>query len=350
MHRYQPQIRLPGFGLAGQQALLAARVAIVGAGGLGCPAALYLAAAGVGHLRLIDGDRVAEDNLQRQVAYAETSVGELKVAAMEQRLRQSNSAVEVEAHEVMLTAENALALLNGCDVIVDATDHFGARCLINRAARELKLPLVYAAATGVEGQLAVFHPDGACLQCVFPHIEHSPAPNCSTVGVLGPVTGILGSAQALETLKWLLRAHVTNASWQPLRDHLLQLDGADLSWRRYGYQQRPDCPVCSSSQPLSGASLPQEIDWSACLDLQLVDVREPGEPAPAILNDYLNWPLSRLRRGEMPPADGRRLAVFCQTGKRSMEAVACLRRAGLDAVSISGGVRAHPSFIQEVQP
>ncbi|MGD2051151.1 MAG: molybdopterin-synthase adenylyltransferase MoeB [Acidimicrobiia bacterium] len=242
--RYHRQIVLPQVGEEGQRRLLASRVVIVGAGGLGSPAALYLAAAGVGTLRVVDGDAVEVTNLQRQILHDTRRIGRPKVESVRQRLGDLNPDVTVEAHPVHLTAGNALALLGGADVIVDGTDSFPARYLINDAALHLKIPVVHGAVFRFEGQATTFRPyAGPCYRCLFP-APPSPelAPPCAEAGVLGALPGIIGSIQAAETIKLLLGVGT------PLVGHLLSYDVLDQVPQVLRFGRDPDCPACGDER------------------------------------------------------------------------------------------------------
>ncbi len=257
--RYLRQMRLPELGAEGQRVLQRARVTIVGVGGLGAPAALYLAAAGVGTLRLVDDDQVALSNLHRQVLYGQGDVGQPKVLAAAAALGRQNAQVRVEPHRARLTPANARTLLEGADVIVDATDNFEARYLINDTAVALGVPHVHGSIARFDGQCAVFGPAragglqsasgaGPCYRCLFPAPPPAAlAPRCVETGVLGASCGVIGSLQAVEALKLLLEAG------EPLRGRLLTYDGLGGRFRELRFGRDPSCPVCGGGSPPSTA-------------------------------------------------------------------------------------------------
>ncbi|HET6397074.1 MAG TPA: molybdopterin-synthase adenylyltransferase MoeB [Pseudoxanthomonas sp.] len=250
--RYSRHLRLPEVGVEGQRRLQASRVLLVGAGGLGAPAGFYLAAAGVGHLRIVDDDHVERSNLQRQIVHTEASIGEPKVASAAARLRALNPRVEVEAVAERVAAGNVEALLEGADVVVDGSDNFPLRYLLNDACVKLGKPLVYGAVQRFEGQVSVFDAgrrrgSAPCYRCLFP--EPPPpefAPNCAEAGVLGVLPGIVGLLQATEAIKLLL------GLGRPLAGRLLHFDALAMRFRETGLAPDPDCPVCAAGRPFPG--------------------------------------------------------------------------------------------------
>ncbi len=241
--RYSRQLLLHDFDVAGQEALQAAAVLIVGLGGLGSPAALYLAAAGVGKLVLADGDEVDLSNLQRQIAHAEVDVGANKAHSAAAAVRSLNGDIQVEVIDHKLTDADLPELLNGVDLVVDASDNYPIRYALNRACIAAELPLVSAAAVRTEGQLSVFHPaaGGPCYRCLYPEAQSETALSCSQSGVLAPVVGVLGSMQALEAIKYL------TGFGEPLRGRLLMMDLRTMDVQRLDLPRRADCPDCSGS-------------------------------------------------------------------------------------------------------
>jgi len=240
--RYARQLILPQWSLAAQEKLLHCRVLIVGLGGLGCPAAQYLLAAGVVHLTLCDGDRVELSNLPRQILYGDGDLGKAKVEAARQALERLDPAARIETVTAVADAELLDALIPQHDLVLDCTDNFAARYDINRAARRARKPLISAAALRWEGQLAVFdfrRDDSACYACLYPEMDADSADSCATSGVPGPVPGILGSLQALEALRLLLGQD------SPLSGRLLILDLLHWEWRNLGLRRDPACPVCT---------------------------------------------------------------------------------------------------------
>ncbi|MCD9030312.1 molybdopterin-synthase adenylyltransferase MoeB [Luteimonas sp. Y-2-2-4F] len=256
--RYDRHLRLPEIGAAGQARLAEARVLLVGAGGLGSPAAFYLAAAGVGTLRLVDDDVVERSNLQRQILHAEARIGAPKVASAAQALAALNPRTRVEAVAERATSANIEALLAGMDVAIDGADNFPLRYLLNDACVKLGKPLVYGAVHRFEGQSSVFDTAGRrgeapCYRCLFP--EPPPpeaAPNCAEAGVLGVLPGVIGLIQATEAVKLLL------GIGEPLRGRLLHFDALGMRFRETRLRADPDCPVCAP-----GRAFPGYIDYAA---------------------------------------------------------------------------------------
>ncbi len=239
--RYSRQLLLHDFDIAGQEKLLAARVLVVGLGGLGCPAALYLAAAGVGSLVLADGDAVEASNLQRQIAHTEADLGRNKAQSAAAAVAALNASTAVEVLPQHLQAADLAALLQRVDLVVDATDNYPVRFALNRACIDAGLPLVSAAAVRAEGQVAVFDPlrGGPCYRCLYREGADDSALSCSQSGVLAPLVGVLGSLLAMETLK------VLAGYGEPLRDALLVLDLHSMEVRKLALAPAADCPDCA---------------------------------------------------------------------------------------------------------
>lgn len=342
--RHARQVQLSEVGPAGQRRLRGARVVIVGAGGLGAPAALYLAGAGVGRLTLVDGDVVALSNLHRQVLYAETDIGADKVAAAARQLRARNADIEVRALAAPLGADNVDALVADADLVLDCTDRMAVRYVINAACRRHQKPWLFAAVDRFAGQLALFVPDGACFQCLYPR-QPEGLLDCAAAGVLGVVPGLLGLLQAGEALKFLLGLET------PSRNHLLLWDALGLELRHLRLRRDPDCPCCAGG---GRAELPPEPGCAAVSDLELapaafataqargdtllIDVRSVAEFAAFNLGGS-NIPLDDLRP-EDPRLGDRPLLLVCQTGVRSRRAAERLRAAGRAAFSLRGGILA----------
>ena len=367
LYRYARHLALPEVGLEGQRRLKAGRVLCVGAGGLGSPLALYLAAAGVGTIGMVDFDIVDESNLQRQLLHGTSDVGRSKLDSATDRLREVNPHVDVVSHPLRLSSDNALATLAPYDVVVDGTDNFPTRYLVNDACVLLDKPNVYGSVFRWEGQLSVFATDGGpCYRCLFR--EPPPpglVPNCAEGGVLGVLPGIIGAAQAMETIKLILGVGST------LAGRLLIFDGLEMTWREVALRRNPDCPVCGDEPtqtelidyeffcgltPEPGVDLagglagPDVIEASAegvarLLEAEappfLLDVREPWEWAVGSLATHgaRLIPLDELgeRLGEIPA--GRPIVVYCRTGQRSRAAARRLMEAGhVDVRSMSGGL------------
>lgn len=243
--RYSRQLRLPQVGEAGQEKLGKARIALLGAGGLGAPASLYLVAAGVGHITLIDDDRVERSNLHRQVVHTDSRVGMYKTESARLTLNALNPRVHVETREARLRADNVEALLAGHDLVIDGADNFPARYLIAAASQRLGLPMIYGAVERFTGQLSTFDPrrtDSPCYRCLFPEPPSAAeAPNCSEAGVLGVLPGLVGLLQATEALKLIL------GLGEPLVGRLLQFDALGMHFRESRLARDPECPGCGAA-------------------------------------------------------------------------------------------------------
>lgn len=250
VERYARQLRLPQVGESGQAKLGQANVVLLGAGGLGAPAALYLAAAGVGQLTLIDDDRVERSNLHRQVIHADARVGMLKTESAQMALAALNPRVKVSLHSERLQADNVERLLQGHDLVIDGADNFPARYLIAAAVQRLKLPMIYGAVERFTGQVSVFDPrraDSPCYRCLFPEPPAAAdAPNCSEAGVLGVLPGIVGLLQATEALKLILELG------NPLIGRLLSFDTLDMQFRETRLRRDPECPGCGPLASFDG--------------------------------------------------------------------------------------------------
>jgi len=242
--RYSRQIMVPGLDIDGQERLLASRVLIVGLGGLGSPAALYLAAAGVGHLVLADFDRVETTNLQRQILHGTADVGRLKTASATERLHALNPDTTLTPINTPMDTEQLNEWASKVDLVVDGSDNFTTRFAVNAACVAARRPLVSGAVIGMDGQLAVFRPDqgGPCYQCVYPDTGEA-AQSCSETGVLGPLPGVIGSLQAVETIK------VLTGLGTPLDGRLLIMDALGQNWRRLNLHRDPNCPICGQGEP-----------------------------------------------------------------------------------------------------
>lgn len=352
--RYSRQIVLPGFGEEAQQRLAAGSVLVIGAGGLGSPALLYLAAAGVGRIGFIDPDTVDRTNLHRQVLYIDDDVGRAKVDAAAERLRALNPAVKLEPIQDRLAASNAINLFGRFDVVVDGTDRFETRYLVNDACVLTGRPNVYGSVFRFEGQVAVFnHEDGPCYRCLFP--EPPPpgsVPDCAEGGVIGALPGIVGSMQALEAIK------IIGKTGHPANRHLLIIDGLTLETRRLRTQRDLHCAVCGDRPTVR-----ELIDYEAFCGVNsapvptitatelhaamasssppfLLDVRTPDERHHASIGGLL-IPLSQLESQlEDVPVD-EDIVVLCRSGKRSQEAARLLIGAGHRSVrNLSGGINA----------
>ena len=357
--RYGRHLVLPEVGESGQLRLKAGRVLVVGAGGLGSPAALYLAAAGVGRLGIADFDVVDESNLQRQIAHGTAALGRPKIESMRARLADLNPRVEIVTHAARLDRTNALDILAGYDVVVDGSDNFATRYLVNDACTRLGQPVVHGSVLRFEGRVTVFDAArGPCYRCVFP--QPPPAgtvPSCADAGVLGVLPGVIGSIQANEALKLLLGAGAT------LLGRLLLYDAWAMTFRELALRKDPACPLCGEHPTLhelvdeeegcdtpgggsvgtmaSGRVNARELQEMRARgdDFVLLDVREPGELAIARLGGETHIPMGVLpvRAGELDRA--RRVVVICHHGSRSALAARWLRGQGFESVfDLAGGI------------
>ena len=363
--RYSRHLLLPEVGVEGQRRLKAARVLCVGAGGLGSPAILYLAAAGVGTIGLVDFDTVDLTNLQRQIVHATGDVGRRKIASAGERVMALNPGVRVEAHDLRLTSANALDLVARYDIVLDGSDNFPTRYLVNDACALAGRPYVYGSIFRFEGQASVFDASiGPCYRCLHP--EPPPpglVPSCAEGGVLGVLPGIIGSIQALEAIKLIVGAGT------PLVGRLLLFDALRLGFRELELRKDPECPLCGDrptvralidydafcgvgSQPqLSGpevaaTSLRDELAGGEAP--LLIDVREAGEWEIARVPGARLIPLGELpaRLAEVDPR--RHVVTYCHRGVRSMKALEILRAAGFhDVRSLAGGIDA---WARDVDP
>lgn len=368
--RYGRHMILPEVTLAGQLEIKKAGVLLVGAGGLGSPVALYLAAAGVGRLGIVDDDAVDLTNLQRQVMFGTSDVGKPKIDAAIARIRDLNPNVTVIPHRVRLTRENALDVVSGYDVVVDGSDNFPTRYLVNDACAVLGKPDVYGSVFRFEGQASVFGlEDGPCYRCLYPE-PPPPAlvPSCAEAGVLGVVPGIIGSIQAAETIKLII------GRGEVLKGRLLLFDALEMKFRELKVPKNPACPVCRPQRTTrefpdyeefcraggassAGSSATPEItprELKACLDAGgdtfIIDVREPYENRICRL-DSLLIPLAEIPSRLDDLDRSRDIVVYCRTGIRSAAAVAFLKGAGFERVwNLRGGILAWADEIDPTMP
>jgi adenylyltransferase/sulfurtransferase len=366
LHRYSRHLLLPNVGIEGQAALKRASVLLVGAGGLGSPAALYLAAAGVGHLGLVDFDDVDASNLQRQILYGTSMLGQPKIESAQQRLRDLNPFVEVTPYATRLTSANALEIIRPYDIVLDGSDNFATRYLVNDACVLLGKPYIYGSIFRFEGQASVFATqDGPCYRCLYP--EPPPpglVPSCAEGGVLGVLPGIVGSIQANEVMKLII------GIGEPLVGRLLLFDALAMRFNELKLRKRPDCRVCGKHPTITelidydafcGApkqdTLPGEHritprELAGALHSEhpplIIDVREPREWEIAHLAEARLVPLATLptRMDELPKDTP--IVVHCKSGARSARATEQLRAAGFQNVrSLEGGIL---RWAEEVDP
>ncbi len=365
--RYSRHILLPQVGEDGQRRLKSSRVLLVGAGGLGSPVAMYLAAAGVGTIGLVEYDDVDLSNLHRQILHGSAAVGRSKLESARQRLRDINPHVNVESHATRFTSANALEIARGYELIVDGTDNFATRYLINDTSVLLGIPNVYGAVHRFEGQVSIFGaPGGPCYRCLFR--EPPPpelVPSCAEAGVLGVVPGLIGTIQAAEAIKLLLGIGDT------LIGRLLTVDAMTMAFRTIEIQPDPECPACGTREITelidydefcNGAGAAgetrgdvKEIQPTQLAerlatgdDLDIIDVREPFEWELGHIPGARLVPLGRIA-DEIPRLDKRRETIlYCKVGLRSRFAAEQLADAGLSEVrNLSGGIL---RWIDEVDP
>jgi sulfur-carrier protein adenylyltransferase/sulfurtransferase len=367
--RYSRHLLLPEVGLAGQRKLKAARVLTVGAGGLGSPLSLYLAAAGVGTIGIVEFDVVDLTNLQRQIVHGTSTLGRSKLESAEARLTDVNPNVRIEKHEARLTSENALEILADYDIVVDGTDNFPTRYLVNDACVLLGKPNVYGSIFRFEGQSSLFYAkEGPCYRCLYS--EPPPpglVPSCAEGGVLGVLPGIIGSIQALETIKWIIGAG------DSLIGRLVLFDALKLRFRELRLRKDPACPICGESPTIrelidyeafcgigaeptyagpeiTAEELRREMQEKGS-ELVLIDVREPHEWDIAHIEGARLIPLGQLpeRLGEL---DGHaEIVTHCHHGVRSRKALQLLKGAGFSRVrSLAGGIDAWADRVEIGMP
>ena len=355
--RYSRHLIIPDVGVEGQRRLKDARVLMVGAGGLGSPIGLYLAAAGVGRLGIVEADVVDVTNLQRQVLHGTKDVGRKKVESARDRIHDVNPHVEVIPHDAWLTSENALQIISQYDLVVDGTDNFATRYLVNDACVLLDKPNVYGSIFRFEGQSTIFcTEDGPCYRCLYP--EPPPpglVPSCAEGGVLGILPGLVGLVQATETVKLIA------GIGEPLVGRLLLVDAASMQFRTVKLRKNPECPACGTReikalidyQQFCGirpgedetAGVPVmtvgELDARRRRgdDLDLVDVREVHEWEIGRIEGARLAPLSRFAEALRTFDSARDVVVYCKVGGRSAKAVKALQEAGFRRVwNLEGGI------------
>lgn len=367
--RYARHLILPEVGLAGQRKLKQASVLIVGTGGLGSPIALYLAAAGIGRIGLVDFDHVDESNLQRQVVHATSRLGQPKVLSARAQLLDLNPHIQVDAHPTRLTSANALEVAAPYDLLLDGTDNFASRYLLNDLSVLTHKPYIYGSIFRFEGQVSVFDASrGPCYRCLFP-VPPPPGsvPSCADAGVMGVLPGTIGTLQATEAIKLIL------GIGEPLIGRLLLYDALDSTFQTIRLRKNPACPLCGAQPP----TITQLIDYdhfcgspvetpSAAFDPRLevtpstlaqalreghaalLDVREPHELEISSLPGAVNIPLGSLAQSISSLDRAKSMVVFCRTGVRSLQAVQQLHAAGFtSARSLHGGINA---YAREIDP
>lgn len=359
IRRYARQMSLPEFGVKGQRQLANSRVLVIGAGGLGSPTLLYLAAAGVGTLGVVDDDVVEISNLHRQVIHDHSAVGEPKTASAARRIRAVNPNTTVIEHQERLVAATAADIVAGYDLIVDGCDNFPTRYLVNDVAVLSGIPVVWASISRFEGQVSVWWAGrGPCYRCVFPHLPPPGAvPSCAVGGVLGMLPGVIGAIQSAETVK------VLTGMGRPLIGRILLHDALGASWDTIRVRPRASCTVCGPNAapivlkdedyPREGSTAPDDARRVPEMDAEtlarllngdevlLLDVREPSERLTGLIPGSQAWPLGLLLEGRLPERVDRPVVAYCASGIRSARAVAALTQAGVSrAHSLAGGIDA----------
>lgn len=373
IRRYSRHLILPEVGMAGQKKIRATSVLCVGTGGLGSPIIMYLAAAGIGKLGIVDFDEVDYSNLQRQIIHGTSDVGRPKTTSAIEAIKNINPHVEVEVHETRLSSENALEIVRPYDIVVDGTDNFPTRYLTNDACVLLGKPNVYGSIFRFEGQASVFAPNlgGPCYRCLYP--EPPPpgmVPSCAEGGVLGVLPGIVGCIQATEILKLAL------GKGDSLIGRLVLFNALDMKFRELKLRRDPQCPICGDNptitelidyeqfcgiepEPERPMANPDEVtvqDMKEALerpelDIAVIDVREPSEHEIAHVDGVPLIPLGQLpqRFTELDP--NRKIYVHCKSGVRSLKAVSFLKEQGFKhAKSVAGGILAWTDEIDDSVP
>ena len=361
LSRYSRHLLLPEVGIEGQQKLKASSILCIGLGGLGSACALYLAAAGIGRLGLIDNDRVDLSNLQRQVLHGTDDVGRKKIESARDTLHAINPHLQLDLHDTLLTSENAMALAAPYDLIIDGSDNFPTRYLSNDLAFFLKKPLVYGSIFRFEGQCTFFHPaqQGPCYRCLFPEPPPAKAvPNCSEAGVLGVLPGMIGMLQATEALKFLLGIGIS------LQGRLLHFNALTMKFREVQLRKDPHCPLCGknatlthlidydhfcthSMTPSTKPAIPtitvEELHQKlqALAPCQLIDVREPFEYEIARIPGSHLIPLGELPSRLHELNKDCEIYLQCRSGGRSADALLFLQQAGFSKLyNVEGGILA----------
>lgn len=369
MSRYSRHIMLPQIGIKGQEQLKAAKVLCIGAGGLGSSLMLYLAAAGVGTIGIIDDDHIDISNLQRQVLYATHDLQQKKALVARDKLTALNPCINIIPYVERLTKDNALNIISQYDMVADGTDNFNTRFLINDACFHLKKINIYASIFQFEGQCSIFTaPNGPCYRCLYDEPPVNLIPNCAESGVLGVLPGLLGTLQANEVIKVILKIG------RPLVGRLLTVNALDLKFQEFELPQNPKCRLCGLNQPFDtlpryeNDSCQQSVNHQPAhslnavnvqqlysliqedADFILLDVREPEEYAICNLNGYL-IPLNELPYKHQNLDKSKHIIVHCKSDARSIAAVKLLQNAGFPLVSyLAGGIQAWSEQIDTTMP
>lgn len=362
--RYQRHFSLPEVGTEGQEKLKAASVLCIGTGGLGSPIALYLAAAGVGKIGLVDDDKVEASNLQRQIIHGESWIGEPKLESAKQRLLETNPHAEIICHHARFTSKNAMEIAKDYDIIIDGTDNFPTRYLSNDVSFLLKKPNVYGSIFRFEGQVSVFAPHlgGPCYRCMLPQPpDPGTVPSCAEAGVLGVLPGIIGSLQAMEAIKLILGAG------EPPLGKLVHYDALNTAFRTFNLRKDPECPLCGENPTVTelidyegfcGLNQPSTVNeisvkelkdkMDAGLDGILVDVRMPYEYDISSIEGSQLIPLPDVPSQLDQLPKNQTIYMHCKMGARSAKACQILLDAGFaDVINIAGGMDA---WSEEIEP
>jgi sulfur-carrier protein adenylyltransferase/sulfurtransferase len=383
VRRYSRHLIIPDVGMDGQKRLKNAKVLVIGAGGLGSPALLYLAAAGVGTIGLVEFDEVDESNLQRQVIHGQSDIGKSKAQSAKESIAEVNPLVDVVLHDERLDNDNVMRIFEGYDLIVDGTDNFATRYLVNDAAYFLRIPYVWGSIYRFDGQASVFAPtlgdDLPCYRCLYP--EPPPpgmVPSCAEGGVLGVLCASIGSIQVTEAIKLLA------GIGEPLAGQLMIYDALEMSYRKLKVRKDPNCALCGDHPTVTGlidyddfcGAVSEEATEAAVgstisvtqlehmlkeredgeREFVLVDVREPNEREINLIPGSVLIPKGEFLNGhalaELPGVDGgKQVVLYCKTGVRSAESLAIVKGAGYaDAVHVGGGVSAWVNQIDPSQP
>lgn len=382
IERYSRHLVIPEVGVEGQLKLKSARVLILGAGGLGSPIGMYLAAAGIGKIGIMDFDELSYSNLQRQVMYSTNDVGHLKTELTKHRLIEINPNIEITLYNERLTKDNALEILKDYDVIADGTDNFATRYLVNDACVMLGKPFVYGSILRFEGQVSFFEPKtGPCYRCLYPEPPNpGDVPDCAEGGVLGVLPGIVGSIQAAEVIKYIIGKGVL------LKGRLLLIDALKMEFKQVKYLKDASCPVCSAKPTINtlidydafcnntnnenilnntkGDKMSEHTEWEITVEEYkerldngetpyLLDIREPHEVQIATIGGLL-IPMSELpqRMNELPEDKNEEIIVYCRTGNRSHHVMMFLKdEAGFKKVkNLLGGIHAwHDKIDPEIK-
>ncbi len=355
--RYKRQIILPEIGAGGQEKLSNASILVIGAGGLGCPALLYLAAAGVGHIGIIDFDKVDETNLQRQVLFKTHHIGRNKAEVAAKELSSLNPDIKIESFAEELTDKNAKELFNRFDIVIDGSDNFATKYLINDAAVKTNTPFIYGSILGFDGQISVFNANdnAPCYRCLFPKAPEAHIPNCAEAGVIGAVAGIIGTSQAMEAIKLI----VAHKNFTPLIGKLWIIDMLSMENRLLSLSKDPNCPICSKNKddimlnntPKSNKNISEISTVQLIKDIDkytLLDVREQNEWDLGHIEGAYHLPLSSMNDGSLPDiAKDKKIVVYCLAGIRSKQAAILLEKEGFsDLTNMSGGYEEWVKYTQ----